>query len=71
VCCRRCSAFRTELHTFVGWVFAGLVALGVVLGWRAARTLMVDSVRFRRSDLRWFARWPAAVIRGSNVTFMP
>jgi cytochrome b subunit of formate dehydrogenase len=54
----------TELHTFVGWVFAGLTALGVVLGWRAARTLLVDSVRFRRTDLRWFARWPAAVFTG-------
>jgi formate dehydrogenase subunit gamma len=54
----------TELHTFVGWVFAGLAALGVVLGWRAARTLLVDSVRFRRTDLRWFARWPAAVFTG-------
>ncbi|HEV8560052.1 MAG TPA: cytochrome b/b6 domain-containing protein [Actinophytocola sp.] len=54
----------TELHTFAGWVFAGLVALGVVLGWRAARTLLVDSVRFRRTDLRWFARWPAALFTG-------
>jgi formate dehydrogenase subunit gamma len=54
----------TELHTFVGWVFAGLIALGVVLGWRAARTLLVDSVRFRRTDLRWFLRWPAALFTG-------
>ncbi|HEV2782264.1 MAG TPA: cytochrome b/b6 domain-containing protein [Actinophytocola sp.] len=54
----------TELHTNIGWVFAGLAALGVVLGWRAAWTLVVDSVRFRRSDLGWFARWPAAVFTG-------
>jgi formate dehydrogenase subunit gamma len=53
-----------ELHTLVGWVFAGLVALGVLLGWRAVWTLLADSVRFRRTDLRWFARWPAAVFTG-------
>jgi cytochrome b subunit of formate dehydrogenase len=54
----------TELHEWTGWVFAGLAALGVLLGWRAARTLLVDSVRYRRTDLRWFRRWPAAVFTG-------
>jgi cytochrome b subunit of formate dehydrogenase len=53
-----------DLHILVGWVFTGLVALGLLLGWRAARTLVVDSVRFRRTDLRWFGRWPAAVFTG-------
>lgn len=53
-----------ELHTWTGWVFAGLAALGVVLGWRAARTLLVDSVRYRRTDLRWLLRWPRAVFTG-------
>lgn len=53
-----------DLHIFIGWVFAGLVALGVLVGWRGARTLVVDSVRFRRTDLRWFVRWPAAVFTG-------
>jgi cytochrome b subunit of formate dehydrogenase len=27
-------------------------------------TLLGDSVRYRRSDLRWFARWPLAVLTG-------
>lgn len=54
----------TDLHTYVGWAFAGLVALGILLGWRAARTLLVDSVRFRKTDLRWFGRWPVAVFTG-------
>jgi formate dehydrogenase subunit gamma len=54
----------TELHTWTGWGFAGLAVLGVVLGWRATRTLLVDSVRFRRTDLRWFLRWPGAVFTG-------
>jgi formate dehydrogenase subunit gamma len=53
-----------ELHTWTGWVFAGLTVLGVVLGWRAARTLVRDSVRYRRSDLRWLRRWPGAVFTG-------
>jgi cytochrome b subunit of formate dehydrogenase len=54
----------TEIHTNVGWVFVAVVGLGVVLGRRAAWTLLSDSVRFRRGDLRWFLRWPAAVFTG-------
>ena len=53
-----------ELHTVIGWVFAGIATLGLVLGWRAARTLASDSLRLRRSELRWFVRWPAAVVTG-------
>lgn len=53
-----------DLHTWTGWVFAGLAVLGVLLGWRAARTLLVDSVRYRRTDLRWFRRWPGAAFTG-------
>jgi cytochrome b subunit of formate dehydrogenase len=53
-----------ELHTVIGWVFAGIAALGLALGWRAAWTLASDSLRLRRSELRWFARWPAAVLTG-------
>lgn len=58
------GAADAEIHTVVGWVFAGVAALGVLAGWRAARTLLTDSVRFRRTDLRWFARWPRAVVTG-------
>ncbi|MGH8774243.1 MAG: cytochrome b/b6 domain-containing protein [Jiangellaceae bacterium] len=54
----------TEVHTVIGWVLAGIAALGLVAGWRAAWTLASDSVRFRRSEVRWFARWPAAVFTG-------
>jgi formate dehydrogenase subunit gamma len=52
----------TDLHNVIGWVFVGLTALGLLLGWRAAWTLAADSVRFRRSELRWFVRWPAALV---------
>jgi cytochrome b subunit of formate dehydrogenase len=54
----------TDLHEYLGWAFLGLAAVGAVLGWRAVRTLLGDSVRYRRSDLRWFARWPKAVFTG-------
>jgi hypothetical protein len=48
----------------LGWVSIALLALGCALGRRAARTLLRDSVRFRRSDLRWFSRWPGALLTG-------
>ncbi|MPZ83633.1 MAG: cytochrome b/b6 domain-containing protein [Actinophytocola sp.] len=54
----------TEIHTAVGWVFTAVAALGILFGRRAARTLLTDSVRFRRTELRWFARWPMAVFTG-------
>lgn len=54
----------TRLHVWVGWAFAALAAVGVIAGWRAARTRLADSVRFRRGDLRWFARWPRAALTG-------
>jgi cytochrome b subunit of formate dehydrogenase len=53
-----------SLHTYAGWVFAGLGGLGAALGWRAARTLLTDSVRFRGSDLRWLGHWPRAAFTG-------
>lgn len=54
----------TTIHEYAGWGFLGLGVVGAVLGWRAVRTLVADSVRFRGSDLRWFARWPLALITG-------
>jgi formate dehydrogenase subunit gamma len=56
-----------ELHTVVGWVFALVAVAGVVIGWRAAVFLLRGSVQFGRSDLRWFARWPAALATGRFV----
>ena len=54
----------TELHTWTGWALVGVAALGLVLGARAVRTFAVETVRFRRADLTWFARWPRAVWTG-------
>ena len=54
----------TDLHTYVGWALAAVAGLGLILGWRAALTLARESVRYRRSDLGWFARWPRAILTG-------
>jgi cytochrome b subunit of formate dehydrogenase len=54
----------TELHTWTGWALVGVAALGLVLGARAVRTFAVETVRFRRADLTWFARWPRALWTG-------
>jgi formate dehydrogenase subunit gamma len=54
----------TDLHTYFGWALAAIAAVGAVLGWRAALTLTRDSVRYRRSDLAWFVRWPRALVTG-------
>ena len=56
-----------DVHTFMGWVLVFLTAAGALVGWRAVRVLMRESVRFRRSDLSWFARWPAALMTGRFV----
>jgi cytochrome b subunit of formate dehydrogenase len=55
----------TVLHTWVGWVLVGLIGLGLLLGARAVRTFVLESARFRRSDLAWFTRWPRALWTGA------
>lgn len=54
----------TQLHTWVGWVMTAIVVLGLVVGTRAAATFAAESMRFRRSDLGWFLRWPKALLTG-------
>jgi formate dehydrogenase subunit gamma len=56
-----------DAHTVLGWVLAIVAVAGALIGRRAAAVLMHESVRFRRSDLSWFARWPAAVRTGCFV----
>ena len=53
-----------QLHTWVGWAIAAIVVAGLVVGARAARTFAMESVRFRRQDLRWFLSWPRALLTG-------
>ncbi len=54
----------TEIHRWVGWALAALAGAGIMLGVRAVRTFVLESLRFRRGDLPWFARWPKAVLTG-------
>ncbi|WP_395103681.1 cytochrome b/b6 domain-containing protein [Actinomadura sp. SCN-SB] len=50
----------TDVHKAVGWALAVLLVLGV----RGASTFAVESLRFRRGDLRWFRAWPSAALTG-------
>jgi formate dehydrogenase subunit gamma len=54
----------TSLHRYAGWLLVALAAVAVTLGVRATRTFLRESVRYDRGDLRWFARWPAALVTG-------
>ena len=59
---RLTGAPDTRLHLWVGWFFAGLVAFAAVVGVRGAVRFVLESLRYRRSDLTWFRRWPAAIM---------
>ncbi len=61
---RLADAPDTRLHVWIGWAFAGLVAAGLLLMPRGAWSFVRESLRFRRADLRWFARWPVSVVTG-------
>lgn len=54
----------TQLHTWVGWAMAVVVLVGLVVGVRAAATFTRESLRFRRQDVRWLARWPKSALTG-------
>ena len=55
----------TSLHKMIGWGFVGVAFGGIaLLGWEATATFVRESVRFKRSDALWFARWPAAILTG-------
>jgi formate dehydrogenase subunit gamma len=53
-----------RLHVVTGWALVGVLAVGVVFGLRQAWSFAAESVRFRRSDLAWFRRWPTALFTG-------
>ncbi len=54
----------TTLHTWTGWALVVLAGLALLPGIRGARSFVAESLRFRRQDLAWFARWPKATVTG-------
>ncbi|MEO3854076.1 cytochrome b/b6 domain-containing protein [Acrocarpospora sp. B8E8] len=54
----------TDLHKIAGWALGVVAVAGLVIGRRGVATFLRASVRFRRTDLGWFARWPRAVFTG-------
>lgn len=52
------------LHKRVGYVLAGILAAGLLLGFRGVWTFVKESVRFRATDVRWMRAWPRAVLTG-------
>jgi cytochrome b subunit of formate dehydrogenase len=53
-----------SLHKLVGSAFAAGSSAGIVVGLRATRTFVNESLRFDRGDTRWFTHWPSALMTG-------
>lgn len=54
----------TELHLWLGRTFAVVAVLPLVMGWQGVATFVRETFRRDRGDLRWWRRWPAAVVSG-------
>jgi cytochrome b subunit of formate dehydrogenase len=52
------------IHEDAGWILVALGAAALLFGIRGIATFFGESVRYQRSDLEWFARWPQAVFTG-------
>lgn len=52
------------VHEYTGFALAAVVLAGTVAGRRGVRTFVVESIRVRRGDGRWFRVWPRAVFTG-------
>jgi hypothetical protein len=53
-----------DIHKYAGWALAAIGAVGIVVGERAVRAFVVESLSYRRSDARWFKAWPGALFSG-------
>lgn len=53
-----------EIHRRAGWLLAGVAAVGLTVGVRAAWTFARETLRVDRGDGRWFARWPGGTLTG-------
>lgn len=49
-------------HRWAGYVLAGGLLLVAVVRARAARAFLVETLRFRRTEWRWWASWPRAAL---------
>lgn len=54
----------TTVHIRVGWLFGVLLVAAGLPAYRCVVRFVADSLRFRRSDLRWFRAWPLATLTG-------
>ncbi|MBQ0906016.1 cytochrome b/b6 domain-containing protein [Micromonospora sp. U21] len=64
VAARLTGVADTSLHLDAGWALTALAASAVTLGVRATRAFLRESLRYDHGDLRWFARWPGALMTG-------
>jgi cytochrome b subunit of formate dehydrogenase len=55
-----------QWHRWVGYGLIGAAALVIALRPRSSGRFLADSVRFRGEDLRWFASYPAFLLRPSR-----
>ncbi|MGH2731335.1 MAG: cytochrome b/b6 domain-containing protein [Actinomycetota bacterium] len=53
-----------HIHEYTGFVLAALAALAVLIASRGTRAFLAESLRFRRGDGRWLAKWPSAAFTG-------
>jgi cytochrome b subunit of formate dehydrogenase len=58
------NAPDVDIHKYAGWALAAIGMVGIVVGKRAARTFIVESLSYRRSDARWVKAWPRAILSG-------
>ncbi len=54
----------TTVHKDAGWALVALTVVGSVVGMRAVRTFVAESLHFRTGDVRWFRTWPSAALTG-------
>ena len=53
-----------RLHVWAGRILAALTLGAIVLGHRGVRTFVRETFRRDPGDVRWWARWPRAVLTG-------
>jgi cytochrome b subunit of formate dehydrogenase len=52
------------IHEDAGWVLVALASTVALFGPRGIATFVAESLRYQRSDVVWFSRWPRAAFTG-------